>query len=276
MRQLEEDSCVWDHNSWDDVPWDEEKAMEAESKVSAQLAASPHLAREDIPVDLEAESKWNAFYSQHNRWFFKDRNWLSSEFPELFQSDQVILEVGCGAGNTMWPILRETNQTMIHGCDISQKAVDLVKGYREFDPTRMTCFQHDLGDADQWFDGLAEGSVDVVVLIFVLSALHPDRLPTAISKLYRVLKPGGLILFRDYGRLDLTQLRFKPDRLIRPDLYLRGDGTAVHYFTTEELDERFTAAGFKVISNEVDRRLLVNRFRRLTMYRVWMQAKFQK
>ena len=48
---------------------------------------------------------------------------------------------------------------------------------------------------------------------------------------YQVLKPGGLLLFRDYGLFDHAMLRFSRGHKIAENFYTRQDGTRAYYFS---------------------------------------------
>lgn len=153
-------------------------------------------------------------------------------------------------------------------------------------------------------EGIVAGTVDVVILIFIFSALEPRQWRQAVRNVWAVLKPGGVVLFRDYGRGDLAQVRFKKGRYLEENFYVRGDGTRVYFFDEDELrclwggkhqepEKEATVEQiqnglstlelsedglpkFEILNFGVDRRMLVNRQRRLKMYRCWMQGLFRK
>ena len=54
---------------------------------------------------------------------------------------------------------------------------------------------------------VAVDSVDVVSLVFVLSAIDPAKFATALGNVAAVLRPGGLLIFRDYGIYDMAMFR---------------------------------------------------------------------
>ncbi|XP_068118088.1 tRNA N(3)-methylcytidine methyltransferase METTL2-like isoform X2 [Hyperolius riggenbachi] len=239
-RYLKDPSQVFQHNAWDNVQWSEEQEATARKKV-LENSIQPMPTEQQEEYENKASNFWDDFYTIHENRFFKDRQWLFTEFPELSANcrsresadgDQKedtpleaqdtekdwpgssasyrILEVGCGVGNTVFPILQTNNDPglFIYCCDFSSTAVDLVKGNPQYDPSRCFAFVFDLSDETSSYP-IPEESLDVIVLIFVLSAILPSKMQDAISRLSRLLKPGGSILLRDYGRYDMAQLRFK-------------------------------------------------------------------
>ncbi|KAJ1859298.1 hypothetical protein LPJ76_000285 [Coemansia sp. RSA 638] len=187
-----------------------------------------------------------------------------------------IMEVGCGAGNAVFPLLADVSdpRLFVYACDYSKVAVDVVKSGEAYDENRCAALVWDLSSTELP-PNVQSGSIDIMLMVFVFSALHPSQWSQAVENAYRLLKPGGLLLFRDYGRNDLAQVRFKKSRLLEDNLYIRGDGTRVYFFTNDELADIF-GTKFEIEQNAIDRRLIVNRKRELKMYRVWLQAKFRK
>jgi tRNAThr (cytosine32-N3)-methyltransferase len=211
--------------------------------------------------------------------------------------------VGAGAGNTAFPILANNKNPnlKIHACDFSKKAVEVMRSHEAYGSNNM---QADVWDAagEDLPPGLEEGSVDVIFMVFIFSALNPKQWKQAVHNAYRLLKPGGEVCFRDYGRGDLAQVRFKKGRYLEENFYIRGDGTRVYFFEKDELADiwsgKHIGVGEGAVREEdpssaqddapksldtfdieelgVDRRLLVNRAKKLKMYRCWIQGRFRK
>lgn len=90
---------------------------------------------------------------------------MDKEWGHYFSGSggKVILEVGCGAGNTIYPLLATYPEIFVHACDFSPRAVNLVKTHKDFNETRVNAFVCDL-TVDDLSQHISPSSVDAVTM----------------------------------------------------------------------------------------------------------------
>ncbi|GAB4854463.1 hypothetical protein Ancab_023047 [Ancistrocladus abbreviatus] len=226
--------------------------------------------------EKDAKKYWDIFYKRHQDKFFKDRHYLDKEWGQYFTDSgiKVLLEVGCGAGNTIFPLIATFPDVFVHACDFSPRAVSLVKAHEAFVEPRINAFVCDL-TSDDLSQQIGPSSVDIVTMIFVLSAVSPEKMPLVLQNIRKVLKPNGHVLFRDYATGDLAQERLTcKDQKISENFYVRGDGTRAFYFSEEYLKTLFKENGFDTKELGLCCKQVENRSRELVMNRRWIQAVF--
>uniref|UniRef100_A0A2I2ZJN5 Methyltransferase 6, tRNA N3-cytidine n=1 Tax=Gorilla gorilla gorilla TaxID=9595 RepID=A0A2I2ZJN5_GORGO len=187
-------------------------------------------------LEQEAQKNWDLFYKRNSTNFFKDRHWTTREFEELRS---------CREQNPLY----DTERCKVFQCDLTK---------------------------DDLLDHVPPESVDVVMLIFVLSAVHPDKMHLVLQNIYKVLKPGKSVLFRDYGLYDHAMLRFKAGSKLGENFYVRQDGTRSYFFTDDFLAQLFMDTGYEEVVNEYVFRETVNKKEGLCVPRVFLQSKFLK
>ncbi|XP_060910424.1 mRNA N(3)-methylcytidine methyltransferase METTL8 isoform X2 [Labrus mixtus] len=238
----------------------------------------PH--RTESSTDSETRQQHDEVSSNHHRTEETCQRAAVEKNETLFPGRHAsfrILEVGCGVGNSVFPILDSIKHAdaFLYCCDFSPCAIQLVKEHPEYNDSMCHAFVHDICEEMASFP-FPPQSLDVILAVFVLSSIHPDRIQGVVNRLSSYLKHGGIFLFRDYGRYDFSQLRFKKGRCLSENFYTRGDGTCVYFFSKEEVHDLFSKAGLEEIQNVEDRRLQVNRGKKVVMHRVWMQSKYRK
>ncbi|KAJ9626435.1 hypothetical protein H2203_004067 [Taxawa tesnikishii (nom. ined.)] len=208
-RYLEEGDDIFAYNAWDHVETDD--AYKTFMETQTEFQRSNAVTEFDKKRFSEKPEKWwDKFYSNNQANFFKDRKWLVQEFPilgEVTKEDAgptTVLEIGAGAGNTAFPIaqMNKNPQLKVHACDYSKKAVEVIRANESYENSVVQADVWDAaGEGEQSRPpGLQAGNVDIVIMIFIFSALSPSQWKQAVKNVWDLLKPGGLVLFRDYGR----------------------------------------------------------------------------
>ena len=103
------------------------------------------------------------------------------------------MQVGCGVGNTAFPLLELNPQSQVYVCDFAPSAIELVKAHPQYACGRMHAFVADI-TCDDLRANVLPRSVDICTMVFVLSAITPAKMPavracfqTSCSRLFSLL-----------------------------------------------------------------------------------------
>ena len=285
----------------EDTEWDAVREAAAERELRDNMArcriSSSTTAARSVPnaaPSKAAAAAWDQFYQHHQTSFFKDRHWPAVAFPNEFSAGGVLVEVGCGVGNTLLPLLEKTNNKMscaadhhnswtVYGLDLSPAAIELLQRDDRFQQAqsqgRAFAAVADIAQPDtipqNWL-----GVATVTSLLFCLSAVDPVHQATAVANALATLRPGGILVLRDYGRYDEAQMKLGRQRhkLLQDNYYRKHDGTCCYYFTIERIRELFLSTS--TVTEELEciyiRRVYANRLEQTQRRRVWVQARFRK
>lgn len=277
--QITYHGCDFDYNTW---------AKEAVKIYSLPAVTKEttnpntvHCSNDDEILNTNMEKhQWNTFYRNHKSGnFFKPRNYLIVEFRKWLHLSEEnseislkILEVGCGHGCSMYPLI----QNLVHlkeyiATDYSNEALKVLKGNLSYDESFIKTA---LWDVTVLNKDLMNIFPDIILCIFALSAIKPQNHVASFMNMASVLKKNGVILFRDYGLHDMTMYR----HTIRygEKLFLRNDNTLAYYFDLDYLREIAKICDLNVLELEYATVEVKNRKSNQCMKRVFIHAVLQK
>ena len=307
--------------------------------------ANELLAGSAVAVSRNCAGNWDQYYRNNTTRGYKDRHYILREFTELADAlfatkecrrvgekvarpertgseaasphaDTVeLLEIGCGVGNAVLPLLREHPSLQVYAVDISAVAIGLLLQTVRDESThneasagpirsladRCVAVAHDVASAPVPASVLPpSGTVSFATLIFVLCSVRaPDR-ARFVRHAAACIKPGGVLFFRDYCDGDLAQARFvaaaqhtgsRTPAITESGTFARTNGTLSHFFTVEEVETLFSDGGFKAVDVSLVERTVINRKRAAAgdgdevctsalpeghMPRRWIQARFSR
>lgn len=266
---LEDPNLLW----IEDKEIDEDRIKDAQQRIAKQ-GANIALFWRNKYIN-EAGKYWHTFYKRNLDHFYKNRHYLHIVFPELApencQSSTSLLEVGCGVGNAVIPLLDINPNLTVHAIDFASSAIEILRKNQYVIDNRLYPSVCDVVNHEI---PVEDNSMSYILCMFVLSAIAPLSQPVVIQKLMKKLKPGGKLFIRDYGRYDEAQLRFNKGSKIDDNFYVRCDGTCAYYFEINELKLLIESQGLQSEECSYILRQYANRSQKISRRRVWIHGKF--
>ncbi|MEM7181727.1 MAG: ubiquinone/menaquinone biosynthesis methyltransferase [Spirochaetota bacterium] len=190
--------------------------------------------------------------------FFLHRHWknaitriLDRKFPDSF----VCLDLCCGTGDISVRIHKNTQASKVYSVDFSENMLAIARNRMQTTPNSDVR----IGDATNLQD-FADKSLDAVTIGFGLR--NVDNLQSTLDEIMRVLKPGGMYINLDVGKVKNPFIRFFADfyffKIVpfigyilwgkKNEMFDYLPVSSLHYPAQEELQDILLAAGFTDVS----------------------------
>jgi SAM-dependent methyltransferase len=164
-------------------------------------------------------------YPDENLVRMLQRHLNSIEFPGLLKA----IDLGCGSGRHL-KLLDESGISSVTGIDNSFNALRICReNYRSY-----------LLQSDNLDLPIKESSIDIAVAWGSLHYNHKKEIPRMTDEIFRILKPGGILL---------ATLRSKRDTLMKKGKHLENDvwhtdlddieGSLVSFYSEDEVKQYF-------------------------------------
>ena len=269
------------NNSWDGKKKEYDFVHDLEFTEDLKQEAIKIINEDNILLntDITNQNKnWEKFYKFNKTNFFQDRHYILKEFIELnndIRPSISLLDMGCGVGNSFYPLIKVKNNLIVYAFDFSNRAINNAKTHKLYEKNKDRIF---LKNLDLVNDEIDYPSCDYGILMFVLSAINPEYHEKIIEKISNKINKDGIVFFRDYAKYDMAQIRFaqRKKNKVNENLYMRKDKTLSYFFEQKEIENLFNKYNFQTIDSKLVSRVIENRKENKKMNRLWLQIKFKK
>uniref|UniRef100_A0A7C3UAZ6 Class I SAM-dependent methyltransferase n=1 Tax=Geoglobus ahangari TaxID=113653 RepID=A0A7C3UAZ6_9EURY len=170
----------------------------------------------------------------------------AEKLMKFIEPDSIVLDLGCGIGRIekfLAPFCKE-----IHGVDVSGRMIKLAKKRVK----EGNVFFHKTNGRD--LSIFSDNKFDFVFSLLVLQHLAKEDAFYYLLEIHRVLKPGGKAYLQFPNILHEDNLREFIDYAKK---YRVRSVAKMRYYTKDEVEKFLEAAGFEILSMEVDRDIFV-------------------